>query len=113
MYYSSNENLNYLWASLMERSRLLLNDRKYLRMHQEYWYINDGTIATAEDKRKYLEAKAKMKRELDEYTANEAYDPVRGKRLRAFHRKWLKEELKKGSRHSQRMNEMMEQEVQA
>ncbi len=88
----------------MERRRLLLYDRAYLKMHQEYWCYIDGTIATAEDKRKRLEIRQKLEQGLKEYTANEAYDPVRGKKLRAYHRKWLKEALKKGSRYSQRMN---------
>ena len=102
MYYSNDEEFNRQWAGFMEIRRLLLYDRKYLRMHQEYWMINDGTIATAEDKRKILELKERMKKELAEYTAHESFDPVLAKKLRARYRKGLKEALKKGSWHSQR-----------
>ncbi|WP_341843503.1 hypothetical protein [Chitinophaga caseinilytica] len=112
MYYSNDEEEKRIRASQMERRRLLLYDRAYLRMFQKYWFINDGTRATAEDKRKYYELRANLEQELNEYTASEAFDPVLAKKLRACHRRWMKEDLEMGSWHEQRMKRLSENNIQ-
>ncbi|MGE7774630.1 hypothetical protein ACQKLP_07905 [Chitinophaga sp. NPDC101104] len=97
MYYTKDESYNQLWAGFMEQRRLLLNDRTYARMHREYWCLGEGVDMTADDRRDYLALKARMKRELDEYTVHEKFDPVQARKIRAEYRKKLKEALKKGN----------------